>query len=250
MYKQNSTFLAYILICGVFMIIESLSLFLRKVMFFTAYVNNTSSFPKPLTAKQEAEYLSKFHGGDMKAKDILIHHNLRLVAHIVKKYSGTEEADDLISAGSLGLIKAINTYKEGHNTQFSTYAARCIENEILMLLRVNKKHKNNVSIEETLGSDSEDNEMSIIDLIECPDNDVENNVNNIIISKKLENVLSINLSQREYTIMKLRYGLDGSPALTQREVSKKLRISRSYVSRLEKKSIETLQRVVKKEDYR
>ena len=225
-------------------------MFLRKIMFFTAYVNNTSSFPKPLTDKQEAEYLKKFHEGDMNAKDILIHHNLRLVAHIVKKYNGTEEADDLISAGSLGLIKAINTYKECHNTQFSTYAARCIENEILMLLRVNKKHKGNISIEEVLSGDGDDNDMSIIDLIEMPDSDVDTQVNNIIISKKLGNVIKSNLSDREYTIMNLRYGLNGNPALTQREVSQKLNISRSYVSRLEKKSLETLQKVVKKEDYR
>lgn len=185
----------------------------------------------------------------MKAKEILIHHNLRLVAHIVKKYSGTEEADDLISAGSLGLIKAINTYKDGHNTQFSTYAARCIENEILMLLRVNKKHKCNISIEEAIGGEGDDNEMSIIDLIEASD-DVETNANDIIISHKLGKVLRANLSDREFTIMSLRYGLNGNPALTQREVSKYLNISRSYVSRLEKKSIETLQGVVRKEDYR
>jgi len=219
-------------------------------MFFTAYVNNTSSFPKPLNSKEEADYLEKFQNGDMEAKEILIHHNLRLVAHIVKKYSGTEEADDLISAGSLGLIKAINTYKLGHNTQFSTYAARCIENEILMLLRVNKKHKCNISIEEALGTDMDDNEMSIIDLIESPDADVEVLANNMIISDKLEKVLRSNLSDREYTIMSLRYGLNGNPSLTQREVSKYLNISRSYVSRLEKKSIETLQKVVKKGDYR
>lgn len=225
-------------------------MFLRKIMFFTAYVNNTSSFPKPLSSKEESEYLKKFHEGDMSAKDILIHHNLRLVAHIVKKYNGTEEADDLISAGSLGLIKAINTYKEGHNTQFSTYAARCIENEILMLLRVNKKHKNNVSIEEVLGGDSDDNEMTIIDLIEMPGSAVDDQANDMIISKKLGNVLKANLTDREYTIMNLRYGLNGNPALTQREVSQKLKISRSYVSRLEKKALETLQMVIKKDDYR
>ena len=232
------------------MIFESFSMFLRKIMFFTAYVNNTSSFPKPLSSKEESEYLKKFHEGDMSAKDILIHHNLRLVAHIVKKYNGTEEADDLISAGSLGLIKAINTYKEGHNTQFSTYAARCIENEILMLLRVNKKHKNNVSIEEVLGGDSDDNEMTIIDLIEMPGSAVDDQANDMIISKKLGNVLKANLTDREYTIMNLRYGLNGNPALTQREVSQKLKISRSYVSRLEKKALETLQMVIKKDDYR
>lgn len=231
------------------MIFESFSMFLKKVMFFTAYVNNASSFPKPLNSKQEAEYLKKFHSGDMEAKNILIHHNLRLVAHIVKKYSGSEEADDLISAGSLGLIKAINTYKDGFNTQFSTYASRCIENEILMLLRVNKKHKTNISIEETLGGDGDDNEMSIIDVIELPDCDIESQATDMVISKKLGDVLKENLTEREYTIMNLRYGLNGNPALTQREVSKQLNISRSYVSRLEKKSIETLQDVIKKEDY-
>lgn len=220
-------------------------------MFFTAYVNKTSSFPKPLTAEQEAVYLKRFHeNNDTNAKDILIHHNLRLVAHIVKKYGGTEEADDLISAGSLGLIKAINTYQLGHNTQFSTYAARCIENEILMLLRVNKKHKNCVSIEDTLLNDIDDNEITVLDIVEAPDSDVDALVGSMLIGKKLEEVLTKNLSKREYTIMSMRYGLNGSPALTQREVSTKLNISRSYVSRLEKKSLEILQQVVKKEDYR
>ena len=233
------------------MIFESFSSFLRKIMFFTAYVNKTSSFPKPLSSEQEAEYLKKFHdNGDKEAKDILIHHNLRLVAHIVKKYGGTEEADDLISAGSLGLIKAINSYQYGHNTQFSTYAARCIENEILMLLRVNKKHKNCVSIEDTLLNDIDDNEITVLDIVEAPDSDVEGLVGGMLISKKLEEVLTKNLSKREYLIMSLRYGLNGNPALTQREVAVKLNISRSYVSRLEKKSLEILQNVVKKEDYR
>lgn len=220
-------------------------------MFFTAYVNKTSSFPKPLTAEQEAMYLKRFHeNNDTNAKDILIHHNLRLVAHIVKKYGGTEEADDLISAGSLGLIKAINTYQLGHNTQFSTYAARCIENEILMLLRVNKKHKNCVSIEDTLLNDIDDNEITVLDIVEAPDSDVDALVGSMLIGKKLEEVLTKNLSKREYTIMSMRYGLNGTSALTQREVATKLNISRSYVSRLEKKSLEILQQVVKKEDYR
>lgn len=233
------------------MIFESFSAFLRKVMFFTAYVNKTSSFPKPLTADQETEYLRRFHDKkDESAKEILIHHNLRLVAHIVKKYGGTEEADDLISAGSLGLIKAINTYQYGHNTQFSTYAARCIENEILMLLRVNKKHKNCVSVEDTLLNDIDDNEISVLDIVEAPDSDVEQIVGSMLISKKLEEVLRSHLSNREYAIMCLRYGLNGNPALTQREVSVKLNISRSYVSRLEKKSLEILRQVVHCNDYR
>lgn len=231
------------------MIFESFAVFLQKVMFFSAYVNNNSSFPKPLNAKEEGEYLEKFQQGDMKAKEILIHHNLRLVAHIVKKYNGSEEADDLISAGSLGLIKAINTYKTGHGTQFSTYAAKCIENEILMLLRVNKKHKNTVSIEEALSADSEDNEISILDLAIPPDNDVESDVQNIMLSKKLNAVLKKHLSTREYEILCMRYGLNNTPILTQQEVATKLNISRSYISRLEKKSLETLQKVMNKKDY-
>lgn len=232
------------------MIFESFGLFLKKIMFFTAYVNKSSSFPKPLSAEEEAKYLALFHEKqDENAKNILIHHNLRLVAHIVKKYGGTEEADDLISAGSLGLIKAINTYKEGHNTQFSTYASRCIENEILMLLRVNKKHKNCVSVEDTLVHDIDDNEISVLDIVEAPNSDVEMLVGNMLIGEKLQKLLTENLSQREYVIMCLRYGLDGKEALTQREVAEKLNISRSYVSRLEKKSLELLQKIIKKEDY-
>ncbi len=231
------------------MVIESFALFLQKVMLFSAYVNNNSSFPKPLTAKQEAEYLEKFRHGDQHAKEVLIQHNLRLVAHIVKKYNGSEEADDLISAGSLGLIKAINTYKTGHGTQFSTYAAKCIENEILMLLRVNKKHKNTVSIEDVLSADSEDNEISIIDLAVSPDNNVEEEVANLVVAQKLEGMLKKHLTKREYEIICMRYGLNNTPVLTQQEVAKKLNISRSYISRLEKKSLETLQKVMNKNDY-
>ena len=222
------------------MIFETLGAFLQKIMMFTAYVNNNSSFPKPLSAKEETEYLLKFHEGDMHAKEVLIHHNLRLVAHIVKKYSGTEEADDLISVGSLGLIKAINTYELGHNTQFSTYAARCIENEILMLLRVNKKHKNTISIEDALCSDEEDNDISLLDLSFVEEADVEKSVHETILSQKILSIMQHQLSTREYQIMCMRYGLNGQPALTQREVADKLGISRSYISRLEKKSLEFL----------
>ena len=146
------------------MIIETFMSFMQKVLMFSSYINNTSSFPKPLTRDEEVMYLERWQNGDEKAKEILIHHNLRLVVHIVKKYNQSEEADDLISVGSLGLIKAINTYKVGFGTQFSTYAARCIENEILMLIRANKKHKSNVNIEDVLGRDDEDNEITKINL--------------------------------------------------------------------------------------
>lgn len=227
------------------MIVESFVAFMQKIMLFSGFINNNSSFPKPLTPKQELEYLQKYHAGDMKAKDILINHNLRLVAHIVKKYSGTEEADDLISVGSLGLIKAINTYKPGFGTQLSTYAAKCIENEILMLLRVNKKHKNTISVEESLGVDAENNEINLLDIMYNEEENVERSVENSILAQKLDKLLKKHLSKREYQIICLRYGLNNLPLLTQREVAKKLNISRSYISRLEKKAISILKDVVK-----
>lgn len=231
------------------MIIESFMVFLQKIMFFSSYIKNSSSFPKPLTPEEERMYLEKFESGDERAKEILIEHNLRLVAHVVKKYNQSEEADDLISVGSLGLIKAINSYKLNHGTQFSTYAAKCIENEILMLIRANKKHKNNVSIEDILGSDEEENEIHVGDLSYNEEDNVEDIVERKMISQNLDEVLKNNLSKREYEIMCMRYGLLGAPMLTQREVAKKLNISRSYISRLEKKSIEILKKVINKKDY-
>ena len=231
------------------MIIESFATFVQKIMFFTSYINNNSSFPKPLTQEEENNYLQKMIDGDRDARDILIRHNLRLVAHVVKKYSQADETDDLISVGSLGLIKAINTYKLGLGTQFSTYAARCIENEILMLLRVNKKHKNTVSIEETLCSDGEDNDLSIIDLAFEPENDLNDEVSKVMLCEALTEILKKYLTPREYQILSMRYGLNDTPALTQREVAKHLGISRSYISRIEKKALETLRNHLNKDDY-
>ena len=231
------------------MIIETFMSFLQKIMLFSSYINNASSFPKPLTPEEEQKLLERLESGDKDAKDILIKRNLRLVAHIVKKYSQTEEADDLISVGSLGLMKAINTYKLGHGTQFSTYAAKCIENEILMLIRANKKHKGNVSIEDVLGADDENNEITIADLSYDDNEDVERIVENKFLSAKLNNVLKKCLSDREYQIMCMRYGLNGLPVLTQREVAVELQISRSYISRLEKKSLELLRRQLNAKDY-
>ncbi len=230
------------------MIFESYVTFIQKIMFFSSYVKNNSTFAKPLTSKEENMYLQKYHEGDQNAYKILIEHNLRLVAHIVKKYNGADEADDLISVGSLGLIKAIKTFKLNHGTQFSTYAAKCIENEILMLLRVNKKHKNTISIEEALGTDSEDNELALIDIMFDSD-DVESKVNNSVISEKLNQKLKSVLTKREYVIICLRYGLNGLPALTQREVANKLKISRSYISRLEKKALYSMRENISKSEY-
>ncbi len=231
------------------MIFETYMAFIQKLMMFTSYINNNSSFPKPLTSKEEAEYIKKMKNGDEKAKEILIHHNLRLVAYVVKKYSQADEADDLISVGSLGLIKAINTFEPDVGTQFSTYAAKCIENEILMLIRVNKKHKGIISIEDILTNNLDENEITLYDITYPSEEDIEKLVEDSIIGKKLDKILQETLNKREYDIICLRYGLNGKPALTQREVAAKLEISRSYISRLEKKALETIKNIIKKEDY-
>jgi len=232
------------------MIIESFMAFMQKVMLFSSYINNNSSFPKPLTREEEQSLLEEYEKTkDEKVKEKLIHHNLRLVVHIVKKYSQADEADDLISVGSLGLIKAINTYKLGHGTQFSTYAARCIENEILMLIRANKKHKGNVSIEDVLGKDDEENEITIGDLSFSDEFNVEELVEKQNLSEKLDILLTKHLNTREYQIVCLRYGLRGLPILPQREVAKKLGISRSYISRLEKKAIEIIRKNINPKEF-
>lgn len=232
------------------MIIETFMSFIQKVLFFSSYINNTSSFPKPLTKEEELVYLQKWwNDKDDKAKEILIHHNLRLVVHIVKKFTQADDADDLISVGSLGLIKAINTYRVGFGTQFSTYAARCIENEILMLIRANKKHKNNVSIEDVLGRDDEENEITVGDLSYVEDDNVQLMVENKNLAERLDLVMKKYLNKREYEILCMRFGLNGVASLPQREVAVKLGISRSYISRIEKRAIEILRCNLNKDEF-
>ena len=200
-----------------------------------------SAFSKYLTAFREK--------GDQKAKEMLIKHNLRLVAHIAKKYQGAEDTDDLISVGTIGLIKAINTYMPNKGTQLATYTARCIENEILMLLRANKKHKNNVSLYDTIGQDKEGNELSVIDLLAEQGDDVIIKVENRLLRQKFLSTMKECLSDREYKIICLRYGLKGGRSFAQREVASMLKISRSYISRIEKKAIEKLREEVKKREF-
>lgn len=228
------------------MIFESFAYFLNKIMLFSSFVNTASGFPKPLTPEEEKIEFEKFKLGDNEAKNKLINHNLRLVAHIVKKYSGAGEADDLISVGTIGLIKAINTFEYDKNTQLSTYAARCIENEILMLIRMGKKHKGVMSLQEYLGEDKDGNEIDLMDVIPGIEDEVEDTVEQNILTEKLYKIIKDVLSDREYQIMMLRYGIGGGPALTQREVAKKLGISRSYISRLETKSLEIIKKEIEK----
>lgn len=222
------------------MIFENFVLFMNKILMFSSYINNAQGFLKPLTKEEERECFEKFKAGDKQAKDRLVSHNLRLVAHIVKKYSGSYEADDLISVGSIGLIKAINSFEYDKGTQLSTYAARCIENEILMLLRLNKKHKNVYSLEESLGQDKDGNDIELKDVIQSGEDDVFTLVENNIVTEKIVKIINEHLSDREAKIIKMRYGINGTMALTQREVAQRLGISRSYISRIETKALEII----------
>lgn len=206
-----------------------------------------SSFPKPLSKEKEQEYLVLSAKGDKDAKEILIKHNLRLVAHIAKKYANYGDNDELISIGSIGLIKAVESFKSDKGTSLATYASRCIENEILMTMRTTKKHRSNVSLNEPIGVDKDGNELVIMDMLESDQNVIED-VENSIMMEKLTAITKSVLDKREYEIIKMRYGLENTGALTQREVAKKFNISRSYVSRIEKKALEKIKKSVNKED--
>lgn len=229
------------------MAIESLFALLKNLFIYSSYVSEKSSFPMPLSKEKEKFYLDKAESGDKEAKDILIKHNLRLVAHVAKKYANYGDNDELISVGSIGLIKAVSTYNQGKGTGLATYASRCIENEILMMLRASKKHKNNVSLSEPIGVDKEGNELTVIDMI-ADDKDVIDDVERDILMERLVEVTKECLDKREYDIIKHRYGLDGKGALTQREVANMFGISRSYISRIEKKALEKIREHVSRED--
>jgi RNA polymerase sporulation-specific sigma factor len=231
------------------MFLDFLWTLLGKIVFFTGAIGTKNSFPKPLSKEEEEKYLALASSGDKDAKDILVKHNMRLVAHIVKKYTGAAETDDLISVGTIGLIKAISTYKPGHGTALATYTARCIENEILMLIRANKKHKNTLSLSDPVGTDKDGNELTLMDLLfekeECVFEEVEQSIKR----EKLVNQVKRLLSEREYTVICLRYALKGGVPLPQREVANVLKISRSYISRIEKRALEKLRENLKMEDF-
>ena len=230
------------------MILDVIGLFLTKVFVFTGLIKQKGSFPKPLSAEEEKKYLALAKEGDKEARDILVKHNMRLVAHVAKKYAGTAETDDLLSVGSIGLIKAINTFQEGIGTQLATYTARCIENEILMLIRAGKKYKNTVYIYDAVGVDKDGNEPPVLDLLAEKEESVFSKVEKSIQKEKFVSVLKGILTPREYTIVTMRYGLNDGVPVPQREVAKRLGISRSYVSRIEKRAIEKARQKLDKQD--
>lgn len=197
----------------------------------------SGSFPEPLTEPEEIYYLEKYKQGDEDARNVLIERNLRLVAHIVKKYASAADSDDLISIGTIGLIKGISSYNTDKKTKLATYVARCIENEILMSFRREKKFQNQVSLNEPIGFDGEGNEVTLIDVLQSENEDLCEKLDRDSRIERLYRNIKDTLQKREQDIIRLRYGLCGCEPLTQREVARVMGISRSYVSRIEKKAL-------------
>ena len=220
--------------------------FLGSSLFILGYISNNSLFPESLSQEEEKIYVKKMQEGDIEAKNILIEHNLRLVAHVCKKYNNTNiDQDDLISIGSIGLIKGINSYNPEKSIKLSTYISKCIDNEILMYLRSNKKTNSEVYLEDPIGKDKDDNTVRLGEVLENNDKPIEEEVDlKMKISKLYEKIKKV-LKNRERTIIELRFGLNGREPKTQKEIAKDMGISRSYVSRIETKAIGKLAKEIR-----
>lgn len=217
-----------------------ISWLMENMLYFALHMESGMVFPKPLSAQQEAEAFRRMAEGDTSARSELIEHNLRLVAHVVKKYyTSNADTEELISIGTVGLIKAVSTFNNSKSTRFATYAAKCIDNEILMFFRSAKKSARDVYLDEPVDIDKDGNSMSLMDIIAEDDNMVDR-IDTMIKSRQLYGFVENSLDDREREIILYRYGLYGKKPLTQREVAEKLDISRSYVSRIEKKALEKL----------
>ena len=222
--------------------LEILTMLGQYVCFFILHVCGGGSFPKPLSEKQEREYLLRMKMGDQEARSKLIEHNLRLVAHIIKKYYGAQgEQDDLVSIGTIGLIKAVNTFDPDKNIRLSSYASRCIENEILMHFRSAKKRAGDISLDETIDTDKDGNPLTLMDIMAVEDT-ILDELDFKLNSRKLRQYIEEELNDREKKIILLRYGLDGREPMTQKNVAKLMDISRSYVSRIETKALKKLKK--------
>lgn len=207
-------------------------------------ISPNGSFPSPLSANEERKYLEMWKAGDISARNTIVEHNLRLVAHIIKKYyTQISDAEDLISIGTIGLIKGINTYKADKGIRLATYASRCIENEILMYFRSQKKTQGDISLSDVLDTDGDGNGLSLMDVISL-DDEMCDQIGEMELCSKLKSLVNNTLDDREAEIIRLRYGLSGGAPMTQRETAKRCNISRSYVSRIEKKALEKLRAVL------
>ena len=219
--------------------LESAIFLLMHTLFPMLRIVPGASFPRPLSREKEQEALARWAEGDLEARNLLVEHNLRLVAHIVKKYYQTEDADDLISIGTIGLIKGINTYKADKGVRLATYASRCIENEILMHFRSQKKSAGDVSLSEALDADGEGGGLNLMDVVAMED-DMAERIGSRELCGSLQGLIDKTLDSREARIIRLRYGLEDGRERTQWETAQACRISRSYVSRLEKRALEKL----------
>ena len=220
-------------------------LFLKSAVFVIGYISNNSLFPEPLSTEEEKMYVEKYENGDEEARNILIEHNLRLVAHICKKYGTSNvEQDDLISIGTIGLIKGIKSYDYSKGVRLATYVSRCIENEILMHLRAIKKLGAEVYLEDTIGKDKDDNTVSLQEVLENDERSIEDEVDLKFKIKKLYQKMKEVLKDREKLILEMRFGLNGKKPKTQNQIAKLLGISRSYVSRIETKAISKLSKEI------
>ena len=220
-------------------LLESAFMLLLNSVLFMLRIAPGDSFPKPLTREEEKACLERWLAGDLEARNVLVEHNLRLVAHIVKKYYQTDDADELISIGSIGLIKGINTYRPDKGVRLATYVSRCIENEILMAFRARRKTAGDVSLSEALDTDEDGGGLRIMDVIAAED-DLADQIGSRELCRSLRENIDRCLDEREAKIIRLRYGLDGANPLTQLETAEVCKISRSYVSRLEKRALEKL----------
>ncbi len=229
-----------------FLSLASFATFLQSAVCLVGYISNNSLFPEPLNSEDEKKYLELLKNGDEEARNILIEHNLRLVAHISKKYSSTNiDQDDLISIGSIGLIKGINSFDNSKGIKLSTYISRCVENEILMFLRSSKKLNSEVYLEDPIGKDKDDNTVTLQEVLENSDRNIEDEVDLKFKVKQLYEKMKEVLKSRERTILELRFGLGGQKPQTQNEIADSMGISRSYVSRIETKAIGKLAKEIK-----
>ena len=224
--------------------IEGIVALLSNAFCLTGYIERNGVFPKPLSAEEEKECFAALSRGDMSAREKLISHNMRLVVHISKKYVEALDPSDMVSIGSIGLLKAIDSFRFDKGTQFATYAARCIENEILMAIRANKKHKVCVSLSSPIGIDKEGNEINLVDTLEGSDTDVALKVEREECAQELHAILKKVLDEREYAIIRYRYGIGEADVLPQREIAKMLGISRSYISRIESRVLDKLREYI------
>lgn len=228
------------------MLLSFLSNLLSHVFFLFGYISSNNLFPEPLSKTEEEFYLRKYFAGDKNARDKLIEHNLRLVAHIAKRYSNSEqELEDLISIGIVGLIKAIDSFSAEKGFKISTYASKCVENEILMHIRATKKIKSEVSMNTIIGTDKDGNDMELVDTLDSESKDAIDTIYNKIMSEQVIKFINSKLTKREKYIMYSRYGLNGHIQKTQQQIADELGISRSYVSRIETKVQNKLKKYVK-----